>query len=151
VEFEVQGAITPNWQVGAGYTVAIARYRKDATASNVGAIFDTDTPRHLFKLSTMYRLRGPLQGWRIGGSIYGQDSIYNQGTTSGVPFRIAQGAYTLVDLVVGWQPIPKLDLQLNINNLFNRRYYNALSGSVSFPSNVYGEPRNAMLSARYQF
>ncbi|RZT35517.1 TonB-dependent siderophore receptor [Cupriavidus agavae] len=151
VEFEVQGAITPNWQVGAGYTVAIARYRKDATASNVGAIFDTDTPRHLFKLSTMYRLRGPFQGWRIGGSIYAQDSIYNQGTASGVPFRISQGAYTLVDLVVGWQPIPKLDLQLNINNVFNKRYYNALSGSVGFPSNVYGEPRNAMLSARYQF
>lgn len=151
VEFEVQGAITPNWQVGAGYTVAIARYRKDATASNVGAIFDTDTPRHLFKLSTMYRLHGDLQGWRIGASIYGQDSVYNQGTTSGVPFRIAQGAYTVVDLVVGWQPIPKLDLQLNINNVFDKKYYNALSGSVSFPSNVYGEPRNAMLSARYKF
>lgn len=151
VEFELQGAITPNWQVGIGYTVAIARYRKDATASNVGALFDTDTPRHLFKLSTIYRFRGDLQGWRIGGSIYSQDAIYNQGTTSGVPFRITQGGYTVADLVVGWQVTPKLDLQLNINNIFDKKYYNALSGSVSFPSNVYGEPRNAMLSARYQF
>ncbi len=151
VEFEVQGAITPNWQVSAGYTVAIARYRKDANASNVGALFDTDTPRHLFKLSTMYRMSGPLQGWRIGGSIYHQDAIYNEGTTSGVPFRISQGSYTITDLVVGWQATPKLDMQLNINNVFDKKYYNALSGSVNFPSNVYGDPRNMMLSARYQF
>lgn len=151
VEFELQGAITPNWQVGLGYTVAIARYRKDANPSNVGELFDTDTPRHLFKLTTMYRLPGDLHRWRIGGSIYRQDRIYNQGTTSGVPFRITQGAYTVTDLVVGWQATPKLDVQLNINNVFDKKYYNALSGSVSFPSNVYGEPRNAMLSARYQF
>ncbi len=80
-----------------------------------------------------------------------QDSIYNEGTTSGVPFRIAQSAYTIVDLVVGWHATPKLDMQLNINNVFDKKYYNALSGSVSFPSNVYGEPRNVMLTARYQF
>lgn len=151
VEFEVQGAITPNWQLGAGYTVAIARYRKDATASNVGALFDTDTPRHLFKLSTMYRLAGDLQGWRIGGSVYRQGPIYNKGTTSGVPFNISQNAYAVADLVIGWQATPKLDLRLNINNIFDKRYYNALSGTASFPSNVYGEPRNAMLTARYQF
>lgn len=151
VEFELQGAITPNWQVGAGYTVAIARFRKDATASNVGALFDTDTPRHLFKLSTMYRLSGDLQGWRIGGSVYRQDFIYNQGTGSGVPFNITQSPYAVADLVLGWQATPKLDLRLNINNLFDRKYYNALSGTVGFPSNVYGEPRNVMLSARYQF
>jgi len=151
VELEVQGAITPNWQVSIGYTVAIARYRQDANPSNVGALFDTDTPRHLIKLSTMYRLPGALHGWRVGGSIYRQDSIYNEGTTSGVPFRIAQSAYTVVDLVVGWQATPKLDMQLNINNVFDKKYYNALSGSVSFPSNVYGEPRNVMLTARYQF
>ncbi|AZG11178.1 TonB-dependent siderophore receptor [Pigmentiphaga sp. H8] len=151
VEFEVQGAITPNWQVGAGYTVAIARYRKDATASNVGALFDTDTPRHLFKLSTMYRLSGDLQGWRIGGSVYRQGFIYNKGTTSGIPFNITQSAYVVVDLVVGWQAAQNLDLRLNINNVFDKKYYNALSGSASFPSNVYGEPRNVMLSARYRF
>lgn len=150
VEFELQGAITPNWQVSAGYTVAIAKYRKDANPDNVGALFDTDTPRHLFKVSTMYRLPGALQGWRVGGSIYRQDAIYNQGTTSGVPFRISQGGYTITDLVVGWQATPKLDLQLNVNNVFDKKYYNALSGSVSFPSNVYGDPRNVMLTARYQ-
>lgn len=151
VEFELQGAITPNWQVGAGYTVAIARFRQDATASNVGALFDTDTPRHLFKLSTMYRLPGELQRWRIGGSVYRQDFIYNQGTGSGVPFNITQYAYALADLVVGWQATPQLDVRLNINNVFDKKYYNALSGTVGFPSNVYGEPRNVMLSARYRF
>ncbi|WP_312834584.1 TonB-dependent siderophore receptor [Comamonas sp.] len=151
VELELQGALTPNWQLGAGYTVAIARYRKDANAANVGALFDTDTPRHLFKLSTMYRLPGALQGWRIGGTVYRQGGIYNQGTTSGVPFNIRQHAYAIADLVIGWQATPQLDLRLNINNLFDKTYYNALSGTATFPSNVYGEPRHVMLTARYQF
>lgn len=151
LELELQGAITPRWQVSVGYTVAIARYRKDATPSNVGELFDTDTPRHLFKLSTLYRLPGALRDWRIGGSIYRQGAIYNQGVTSGVPFRITQSAYTVVDLVLGWQATPTLDVQLNINNLFDRTYYNALSGNVGFPSNVYGEPRSAVLTARYTF
>lgn len=151
VEFELQGAITPSWQVAAGYTVAIARYRKDANASNVGELFDTDTPRHLFKLSTMYHLPGDLQNWHIGGSIYRQGPIYNKGTISGTPFNITQNAYTVTNLVFGWQATPKLDLRLNINNIFDKKYYNALSGSVTFPSNVYGDPRNVMLSAKYQF
>jgi len=67
----------------------------------VGALFDTDTPRHLFKLSTMYRLPGALRGWRIGGTVYRQGGIYNQGTTSGVPFNIRQHAYAIADLVIG--------------------------------------------------
>jgi outer membrane receptor for ferric coprogen and ferric-rhodotorulic acid len=37
-----------------------------------------------------------------------------------------------------------------VNNLFDKTYYRSISSSVSSGS-IYGEPRNFMLTARYQF
>ena len=53
VEFEVAGAITPGWQVSAGYTYNQSKYLEDSGNLRAGAAYDTQTPRHLFKLSTM--------------------------------------------------------------------------------------------------
>lgn len=150
VELEVQGAISPNWQVGAGYTYTSAKYREDANPLNVGQPFDTDTPRHLFKLSSSYQMTGDWHRWRIGGSVYWQSTIYNEGSSSGVDYRVEQKSYAIADLMIGYQATPKLDVRLNINNLFDKTYYSAITGSVPFPSNVYGEPRSVMLSLNYK-
>lgn len=152
IDLEVQGAITSQWQLAGGYTFSQAKYRNDATASNIGQLFDTDVPRHLFKLSTLYRFSGALERWRAGGAMYWQNTIYNKGSNSdGTPFYIEQKAYALVDLVVGYKLDQHLDLQLNINNVFDKRYYNALANPVTYPNNVYGDPRNLMLTTRYVF
>ena len=147
IELELQGQLTPNWQLGAGYTFTEAKYRKDANKANEGRLFDTDIPRHLFKMSTTYTLPGALDQWRIGSSLYRQNRIYNKGTT----YMIEQDAYTLVDFMLGFKPTAHIDAQLNLNNAFDKKYYNSLSSSVTVPSNVYGEPRNLMLSVKYSF
>jgi len=150
-ELEVQGALNPNWQIGAGYTYTNARYRRDANPLNVGQLFDTDTPRRLLKLSSTYQLTGELERWRVGASAYWQDDIFNQGTSSGIAYRVEQDSYALVDLLVGYQASEKLDFRLNLNNVLDKTYYNAITGSITFPSNVYGEPRNGMLTMHYRF
>ncbi|OLS60451.1 TonB-dependent siderophore receptor [Pseudomonas putida] len=147
IELELQGQLTPDWQMGAGYTFTEAKYRKDANKANEGRLFDTDIPRHLFKLSTTYRLPGMLDQWRVGSSLYHQNRIYNKGTT----YLVEQDGYTLVDLMLGFKPTEHIDAQLNLNNAFDKKYYNSLSSSVTVPSNVYGEPRNMMLSVKYDF
>jgi len=147
IELELQGQLTPNWQLGAGYTFTEAKYRKDATKANEGRLFDTDIPRHLFKMSTTYTLPGALDQWRIGSSLYRQNRIYNKGST----YMIEQDAYTLVDFMLGFKPTDHIDARLNLNNAFDKKYYNALSSSVTVPSNVYGDPRNLMLSVKYTF
>ena len=48
VEFEVAGAITPGWQVSAGYTYNQSKYLEDSGSLRAGAAYDTQTPRHLF-------------------------------------------------------------------------------------------------------
>lgn len=147
IELEVQGALTPNWQVAAGYTFAETKYVKDANAANEGRLFDTDIPRHLFKASTTYNLPGDLNRWRVGGSLYHQNTIYNKGTG----YYIEQEAYSLVDLMLGFKPTDQLDVRLNLNNVFDKSYYNVISSSVTTPSSVYGEPRNLTVSMKYDF
>jgi outer membrane receptor for ferric coprogen and ferric-rhodotorulic acid len=152
IDVEIQGAITPQWQLAGGYTYSQAKYRNDATVANIGQLFDTDVPRHLLKMSTLYRFAGDLSRWRAGASMYWQNTIYNKGLNSdGTPFNIVQKGYALVDLVLGYKLDKNIDLQLNINNVFDKHYYNALANPVTYPNNVVGDPRNFMLAMRYSF
>nr|WP_279538633.1 TonB-dependent receptor [Pseudomonas brassicae] len=144
---EVNGALTPNWQLAAGYTYNAAKYRKDAIASNEGRLFNSDLPRHLFKLNTTYTLPGALQRWRVGGGLSSQNTTFNQGEG----YRIEQEGYTLVDLMVGHRLTENIDLRLNVNNVFDKKYYQTINSNTWNAFNVYGEPRNFMLSAKYTF
>lgn len=153
LDLELAGAITPNWQVGAGYTFSQTKYRKDADESKEGRLFDTDLPRHLFKLNTVYNLPGELNRWRVGGNLYGQSSIFNKGSNSTFGrYHIEQGAYMLAGLMAGFKVNEHLDTQLNVNNIFDKKYYQGIaSNSTWSPYDVYGDPRNFMLTAKYKF
>jgi len=153
VDLEIQGALTPNWQLAAGYSYVDIKYVKDANPANEGKRFDTNTPRQQFKLSTLYRLSGPLQAWRVGGSLYYQDKIYRDGTlSSGSNFRIQQEAYALLDVLIGYRIDRHMDLQLNVNNIFDKVYYKGLGYDPNWGStDTYGSPRNFMLTAKYTF
>lgn len=151
-EFELSGALTPNWQFTAGYTFAEAKYRKDSTADNEGELFDTDIPRHQFKLTTMYTLPGDLHRWRIGGNLYHQSSTYNEGTTAGQNWKIVQDGYNLVGLMAGYKASEQLDLRFAVNNLLDKKYYQTIGQNISsWPTTFYGAPRNLQLSATYRF
>lgn len=153
IDFELQGALTENWQVGGGYTYARVHTIKDnANPQNVNQRFDTDTPEHLFKLSTSYRFQGPLEKLRVGGNVYWQSRMYNDiALLDGSNYRLKQGAYAITDLMAGYQVNQHLDLQLNANNIFDRKYYSSISNSVSYGGDTYGPPRNLMLTAKYSF
>ena len=145
IELEVQGALTPNWQMGAGYTFVDATYKKDADPTVEGTRFDTYSPKQMFKLSTLYTLPGELNRWRVGGNVYQQSRIYNEAKTN------EQRAYAIADLVLGYQATRQLDLQLNVNNLFDKTYYRSIATSTWGPYDIYGDPRNVKLTARYSF
>ncbi|WP_411388697.1 TonB-dependent siderophore receptor [Pseudomonas sp. MPB23] len=153
VDFELQGALTENWQVGGGYTYARTHTIKDdANPQKVNKQFDTDTPEHLFKLTTRYNFQGPLERLRVGGNISWQSRMYNDiALADGSTYRLKQGAYAVTDLMAGYKVNDHLDLQLNANNIFDRRYYSAIANSASYGGDSYGNPRNMMLTAKYSF
>ena len=152
IEAEISGAVTPDWQLSAGYTYAAAKIRKDANPDNEGRLFDTDIPRHQIKLTTMYRLPGSLDRWRVGGSFYRQSSVFNEGVTGGQSWKIEQGSYNLVDLMSTYQASEHLDMRFALNNLFDKTYYQTIGQNVSsWPTTFYGAPRNFQVSATYRF
>lgn len=147
IDIELQGAITPRWQVGAGYTYTETKYRRDSDSTNIGRSFDTDLPRHLFKLTTNYQLPSKLGRWRTGATVYGQNTVYNKGAG----YKVKQDAYALLDLMVGFSPSEHIDAQLNLNNVFDKKYYASITDEPRLSENIYGNPRNLMLTVKYTF
>lgn len=152
IDLELQGALTENWQVGGGFTYTRAHYVKDS-ASNKNQRFDTDTPERLFKLTTSYRFQGPLEKLRVGGNLYWQSRMYNDvALANGSTYRLEQGSYAVADVMAAYQLNKHLDLQLNVNNIFDRTYYSAIATSPTWGStDTYGNPRSFGVTAKYTF
>lgn len=152
IDVELQGSLTPSWDVGAGYTWTSTKYVRDSDAANVGLPFATDVPTGLFKLSTQYRLPGDLAQWRIGGSIYRQSSVYQDVRVGDTFTRNEQKAYALLDLMATYRLNSRLDLQLNVGNVFDKVYYRGIGYDVAWGStDTYGDPRKYQLTAKYRF
>lgn len=151
IELEINGRLAPGWQLAAGYTYSQAKYRQDGDASKVGTPFSTELPRQGIKLFTTYQLPGELHRWTLGGGVRWQSQIYNEGIDSDTPYRIEQKAYAVVDLLLAYRASEHLDLRLNIDNLFDKRYWAAIGANTSYAVNQYGEPRKVMLTASYKF
>ncbi|EAR7989957.1 ferric-rhodotorulic acid/ferric-coprogen receptor FhuE [Salmonella enterica] len=138
VEFEVNGAITDNWQMTFGATRYIAE-------DNEGNAVNPNLPRTSVKLFTRYRLP-VMPELTVGGGINWQNRVYKDTATPYGAFRAEQGSYALVDLFTRYQVTKNFSVQGNINNLLNKTYDTNIDGSI-----VYGAPRNVSLTANYQF
>jgi len=146
VDLQVAGMLAPGWQLSAGYTYVTAKYTKDANAANVGKRLSTDEPRHLFKLYSSYRLPGDYARWSVNGWLNAQAKTYRH--ESG--FRTGQGSFAIVGVGTAYQFNEHINLQVNVDNLFDRTYYQELGYSWSGGLARYGAPRNVMMTLSYR-
>ncbi len=153
VDIELQGALTPHWQVGAGLTWSETRFRKDANPANIGQRLDTTSPTTLFKLSTQYTLPGALNRLTLGGRINWQSKMYWEVENAyGNVARNQQGARAIVDLSASYRLTKNVSIKLDINNVFDKVYYSAIGYGDSWGSSeVYGRPRSALLTLNAGF
>jgi len=143
IDTELSGALTPDWQFSASYTYVLSQYVEDATRSNEGKLFAPEQPKHLFKAATSYTLPGELQKWRVGADVLAQSKTFNQvgsGTAD-------QDAYGIVGLMAGYKLNEHWDGRVNVNNLFNTRYWQGIPNASG--TGVYGDPRNLMFSVKW--
>jgi catecholate siderophore receptor len=144
LELTFSGELPGGWQIWSGYayldavvTSSIARDAGQAVEGKRATL----TPKHS---ANLWLTKNLGHGLRAGAGInYVADRFANPGNTVTLP------SYTAVDAMVGYK-LAKFDLQLNINNLFNRDYI--VSGHGTSPNlNLPGAPRNVQLTARYAF
>ena len=148
LELEVAGELMEGWNLSAGYTYARSR---DADEQHIyGFPMSTSKPEHLVRVFTTYRLPGMLDKVTVGGGVNWQSAFYGKiysGAVNDYTY-IKQGGYTLVDLMSRYQYDEHLSFTVNANNVFDKRY---LSGLGNFDTTYYGEPRNVMLTTRWDF
>lgn len=155
VDIEVGGEIISGWQIHAGYT-----FNNNENKADRGR-YSSITPKHLFKLWSSYELKGILDGLKLGGGITAQSSNYRQGSVrtfnpaSGlydgpsVDYAFTEPGYVLVDLFAQYRLNKHWSANLNINNIFDKKYYQTVGGSAG--QNWYGQPRNFLVSMRYSY
>ncbi|SDU42172.1 TonB-dependent siderophore receptor [Pseudomonas yamanorum] len=142
-ELEVSGELSPGWQVQAGYTHKVVRDDQDQKIS-------TFEPEDQVKLYTTYKLKGDLDKLTVGGGVrwqsVGWQDIYN--TPHGGYEEFSLEAYWLVDLMTRYQITKNVSATLNVNNIFDKSYYTNIG---FYNSAAYGEPRNFMVTTRWDF
>ncbi|MBH1983999.1 MAG: TonB-dependent siderophore receptor [Burkholderiales bacterium] len=145
VEFDISGQISRGWEASGGYT-----YLHAAEADGRRAA--TTQPRHLLRLATSYRFDGRLAGLKAGASMTAQSATYSASwygrPPSGEMTNIPQAAYALVNAMASYAINRHASVQLNVNNLLDKKYYR----TVGFYDSVFwGEPRNVSLAVRTAF
>ncbi|HGM7687267.1 TPA: Fe(3+)-pyochelin receptor FptA [Pseudomonas aeruginosa] len=143
-ELESTGYLTPYWSLSAGYTYTSTEYLKDSQ-NDSGTRYSTFTPRHLLRLWSNYDLPWQDRRWSVGGGLQAQ-SDYSV-DYRGVSMR--QGGYALVNMRLGYKIDEHWTAAVNVNNLFDRTYYQSLSNPNW--NNRYGEPRSFNVSLRGAF
>ncbi|OZI26916.1 TonB-dependent siderophore receptor [Bordetella genomosp. 9] len=131
------GHLTRQWQLYAAYTYLDAEITsaKDGTEGNTPA----NTPKNTFNFWSTYQF---LQNWEVGGGAVYTSSRYAANTDA-----VQVGGYTRWDGTLAWHQ-PKYDVRLNLFNIFDKKYYDALIPSDGGRA-VPGTGRTAMLTVSY--
>lgn len=149
-EFNVVGAITPNWNVSAGY-VKQKQIPPPLKAGEVLLAARDDytnsyrAPEKSFKLFTTYQIKRLTVGAGVRWQSRTQSAwIPVNITARNQDYLMRQDPYYVVDLMARYQIDKRFSMQLNVNNLFDKVYYQHERSYIS------GAPRNALLTLAYR-
>ncbi|MDO7836503.1 TonB-dependent siderophore receptor [Sphingobium sp. HBC34] len=142
-EMEMQGEVLPGWDISAGWSHFKAT---DADGNDVQA----HQPRKVFRMATKYAFAGALDGFTVGGSSRWESRPPQEAANpaTGLTEKVGQKAYWLINLMGAYDFTDQLSFQVNVNNLFDKRYYNTNSW---FGGYIFGEPRNVRATLRFGF
>jgi catecholate siderophore receptor len=121
-EFTFAGNITDNWSLFGGYTYLDAKQTKvgDDTDANQFGAADTKGKQlpGIAKQSASIWTTYKVSDFTIGGGAFYNDKVYsNPGNTGYVP------SYVRWDAMAKYEINKNLDLQLNVQNLTDKRYF----------------------------
>ncbi len=135
----VAGRITPEWQVWGGYTYLDARIT-NGTAVNTTGMTPLNTPTDSATLWTTYTFD---KKWEIGGGPTYQGLRYANNTNT-----VIVPAFIRFDATAAYK-MEKYDVRLNVFNLTNTYYYEAVMASDG-GRGVPGSGLTAMLTLNYR-
>ncbi|WP_374498424.1 TonB-dependent receptor [Vogesella indigofera] len=147
VEVEIAGRLSEKWEVFAGATLMDPKIDQGwasnaPTDANKGAV-PKYTPKKTANIWTTYKVTDKVTagvGLYYTGKRYVADSSSDQSRT-----RFAPG-YTRADAMLSYEE-RKYNVRLNVNNLTNKKYYDALYGGHASAAS----PREVQLTVGYKY
>lgn len=142
-EIGISGNLTSRWAAFGGFTYLDAEITDSLDPANVGSRFP-NVPKYNFSLLSTYQLTDWLM---IGGQAYYQSNLHGgtyASTTATVP------GYWRFDAVARVKPTQNTELRLNVLNLTDKRYYDAIYRS-SAPFAYIAPGRSATLTGSISF
>ncbi|MFG6412348.1 TonB-dependent siderophore receptor [Roseateles sp. DC23W] len=152
IELSAVGQLTNFWQITAGLQTMKTKQLNQQAFSGTGVRTDTDgvrwSPDFSATLWTSYQW-GDLT---VGGGarhMAEQKRVVTVGGTTATTNTPNLPAYTVIDLMAAYRVSKQINLQLNVANVANKVYMQALNngGSRLF----LGQPRSATVTARFSF
>lgn len=113
VELGISGSLTANWSIAGGYAWQDAKIVRATAAAPVGARV-AQVPRNNFSLWNHYRFAPKLAA--------GLGMIYRSQMFAAIDDTVTLPGYTRVDAALYYELSERMRLQVNIENLFDRRY-----------------------------
>lgn len=165
LELEAAGRMTDKWEVFSGMSIMNAKILEVATnfnattgvatTGNAGYIGQQarNTPKYTFNVWSTYQIDGNLQAGG-GVELKGERQAFNPSGAAAAP--TLNGVYqpNTAPSYVRWDAMVKYEyqkwiLRLNIKNVFDKIYYDAIYDNGAFV--VPGARRSAIMTAEYKF
>jgi outer membrane receptor for ferric coprogen and ferric-rhodotorulic acid len=143
VELEFGGQLAPGLQATGGYTVMRVRGEN-------GEPVRTFVPRNTARLNVTYAPPS-LPALKLGASFQYQSRFYLEpgavSTTTGLPIRITQNGYAVLDLLARYALTDHVAVSANVRNVTNAKYL----GALNYDQDFYSAPRSVLgtLAVRY--
>lgn len=149
MELSASGMLTDNWQVFAGYSLLKSELVKAGLNGRNGVVAGTpshsgntmpNTPKNTLSLWSTYAATPRVT---VGGGAFYVDKVWGDtGNTVYVP------AYTRYDAMASYKLNKHVDVQLNVQNLTDKNYYDKAHRSHSA---VQGAGRTALLTTTLRY
>jgi catecholate siderophore receptor len=138
-ELGVNGSVTPAWEVAGGF----ARQRAVISSTTAAAVAGTIVPLVPAKTLSLWNKYNISSGFGLALGIVHQTEMY-----AAVSNTVKLPAFTRVDGGVYLSLTKSVGTQLNLENLFNERYYPLANGNNNITP---GSPRSVRVSLTTEF
>ena len=139
-ELGIAGRITDAWQLMGGYAYQTGEITTTQSATAVAGNRLAQLPRHSASLWNRYDFN---QAFGVGLGIIHRGAIY-----ANVDNVVTLPAFTRFDAAVYWTINPAMQLQLNVENLADKRYWASAHSNNNISP---GAPRSAWVSINYRY
>lgn len=140
LELEINGKVQPGWSIAGGYAWQKAVLTATQSASALEGARVAHVPRHSLSLWNRYDF-SPVWGAALG--VIARSAVF-----ASVSNTVVLPGFTRFDGAVYFKPQGHFQFQLNLENLFNKKYYASAHSNDNIAP---GSPRALRMTALWRF